>query len=196
MEIKHATELEFDKVCEILATEFYNDPVLNHAFDDTDRKRRMAALQSFFEIYVDLAKKYGGILLAENNIGALVYFRPEMIGAMEKNKIDEQLRQKCERNYKSVALLMNGLDNYHPQNIPHYYIFVIAVKSLHRRKGVAMALLTEFNSILDKNKYPCYSECTTSGTQALFIKAGYVGSSQSILIDAFPLLLPVWRDPQ
>lgn len=196
MEIKHATEFELDKVCEILATEFYNDPVLNHAFDDTDRERRMDALKSFFKIYVDLAKKYGGVLLAENELGVLVYFRPEMIDIIDKNKIDEQLRQKCEQYYSSVALLMDGLDHYHPQNIPHYYIFVIAVKSLHRRKGVAMTLLTKFNNILDKNKTPCYSECTTSGTQALFIKAGYVSSGQPILIDEFPLLLPVWRDPK
>lgn len=196
MEIKHATELELDKVCEILATEFYNDPVLSHAFDDTVREQRTVALQSFFKIYVDLAKKYGGVLLAENDIGVLVYFRSEMIGSIDKNKIDEQLRQKCEQYYTSVALLMNGLEHYHPQNTPHYYVFAIAVKSLHRRKGVAMTLLSEFNRMLDKNKSPCYSECTTSGTQALFIKAGYVSSSQPILIDEFPLLLPVWRDPQ
>lgn len=195
MEIKHATELELNRVCKILASEFYNDPVLNHAFDDTVRERRMVALQSFFEIYVDLAKKYGGVLLAENDMGVLVYFRPEMIDAIDKNKIDEQLRQKCGQYYTSVALLMNGLDHYHPQTPPHHYIFLIAVKSLHRRKGVATKLLTEFNVILDENKSPCYSECTTSGTQSLFIKAGYVSNSQPILIDNFPLLLPVWRDP-
>lgn len=198
MEIRHAIDSELENVCELLTTEFFDDPVLKYAFTETDRQLRMAALRHFFSVYTQLACKYGGVLVTEEIDGVLVYFRPEMvfIAQEEWDEIDTQLRQQCGYDYASLALLMNALERHHPKTPLHYYVFFIAVKKQFRRRGAAKSLLGKLNDIIDNSGLPCYAECTTLSTQALFFQAGYCEKGQPIDIDLFPLLYPVWRAPR
>lgn len=196
--MKNRNGKELDKVCDLLASAFFNDPVLKFAFTNPVREQRMEIMRRFFSIYVNLARKHGGILLAENDAGVLVYFRPEMMDMTDKESIiiTNQLRQECGLEYVSIAALMNGLNHYHPRNPPHYYVFAIAVQGAFRRKGVATGLLAELNTMLDRVGFPCYSECTTLGTKSLFMQSGYCGTKPPLLIEGFPMLFPVWREPK
>ncbi|WP_437616008.1 GNAT family N-acetyltransferase [Erwinia sp. V71] len=106
------------------------------------------------------------------------------------------MRKECGADYARVSFLLRGLDHYHPTTPGHYYIFLIAVKYSHRRKGVATGLLEELNTLLNSNRAACYAECTTPATQALFKRLGYRTYRQPIHIEGFPDLLPVWREHQ
>lgn len=198
MNIRHAAEAERDHVCDLLASGFYHDPILNVAFADSAQESRLASLRQFFAVYVNLACQHGGILLADHSAGALVYFRPDILtlSASEHEHLHTQLRTGCPEVYHAVAALMNGLDAWHPQSPPHYYIFAIAVERQQRRNGVATALIGELNSLLNQTGLPCYAECTALTTQALFRGCGYQAMPDHIQIDGFPELYPVWRDAQ
>lgn len=191
----HAKASDFDRVCDLLATEFSNEPV--HQIIFPDENNRVDLLKDFFRIYVELASERGGTILAENNSGALVYFRP---GSMEMTKeelvrVDNRLRKVCGSNYKAATTLTTGLENNHPQ-LPHYYISLLAVQRTARGGNIARDLFSKLNSILDKDNSPCYAECTRFSTRTLIRRWGYVDAGPPLHINGFPELYPVWREPQ
>ncbi len=198
MECRHAKDSDLDIVCDLLASEFYNDPVLKVVFTGTYREQRMKALLGFFRVYVDLAQKFGGILVTENNSGALVYFGPELMKmtADDNAQIYSQLRQECGKDYMAVSALMNGLDDYHPRTPSHYYVFAVAVSRLCRGGEIVAKLFSHLNIILDKEKLPCYAECTTYSTRTLVRRFGYRDAGAPLIIEGFPELYPIWREPQ
>lgn len=198
MECRHAKDSDLDIVCDLLASEFYNDPVLKFVFTGTSREQRMKALRGFFRVYVDLAQKLGGILLTENNVGALVYFGPELmeLTADDNDQVYRQLRQECGKDYMAVSALMNGLDNYHPCTPSHYYVFAVAVSRLSRGGEMVAKLFSNLNMILDKEKLPCYAECTTYSTRSLVRRFGFRDAGAPLCIEGFPELYPIWREPQ
>lgn len=198
MKCRHAKSSELDKVCELLASEFYHDPVLNFAFTDTSPARRLETMKRFFRIYIDLARDYGGILLAEDNVGVLVYFYPKLMEMSdeENDRIDSLLRQECGSDYTSITSFMSGLERHHPMLQSHYYVFLIAVEKMHRRKGVGSNLLCNLNTLLERDRVACYAECTSLNSLALFERCGYRNGTSSLNIDGFPELHPVWREAQ
>ncbi len=117
MKCRHAKTSELEKVCELLASEFYHDPVLKFAFTDENMSRRLGTMKKFFRIYVDLAQKNGGILLAEDDVGVLVYFHPQLMEMTkeENERLDSLLKQECGVDYKNIASFMSGLDRHHPR---------------------------------------------------------------------------------
>lgn len=197
MKCRHAKSSELDKVCELLASEFYHDPVLNFAFTDTSPARRLETMKRFFRIYIDLARDYGGILLAEDNVGVLVYFHPELMEMTkeENERLDGLLRRECGVDYATASAFMNGLDQYHPRNPPHFYIFLVAVSRANRGGGIVKALFSKLNVILDKAKLPCYAECTAFSTRTLVRRFGYRDAGQPLQIEGFPELFPIWHEP-
>lgn len=54
MKIRSAGDVEPSKVCDVLASEFFNDPVLKFAFINPDPNRRSEAIRRFFRVYVNL----------------------------------------------------------------------------------------------------------------------------------------------
>ncbi|MDF7658926.1 N-acetyltransferase [Erwiniaceae bacterium L1_54_6] len=198
MECRHAKDSELDIVCDLLTAEFYNDPVLKYAFTGTDTEKRMKVMRGFFCIYVELAQKLGGIFLAENNEGTLVYFGPKLIEMTEEDNqiIDKQLRKVCGEDYETISAFMNGLDRYHPRTPRHYYLFLIAVSRSARGGDIFARLLRALNTILVKENLPCYAECTTYNTRTLARRFGWRDAGAPLLIEGFPELYPLWCQPQ
>lgn len=198
MKCRHAKNADLENVSNILASAFSEEPVHKLIFPGRDRDSLIDVLRNFFRIYVNLASKYGGILLTENNAGTLVYFRPESM-AMPKEeltKIDSQLRKVCGSDYSKAVAFIDGLEQHHPQTFHHYYISLLAVKRSCRGRGLVDDLFGEFNSILDKANLPCYAECTRFSTRTLIRRWGYTDAGSPISIDGFPKLYPVVRYPQ
>lgn len=197
MKCRHAKPYELDKVCELLASEFYHDPVLKFAFTDEDPVRRLETMRRFFRIYVDLTKNYGGVILDENYAGVLVYYHPKLMEmTTEENKqIYNLLEQECGVDYTTASTFMTGLDNYHPRNPPHFYIFLVAVSRVNRGGHIVKNLFGKLNEILDTAKLPCYAECTTFSTRTLVRRFGYRDAGKPLRIEGFPELFPIWREP-
>ncbi len=196
MKCKHAKKSDLDKVCDILATAFFNEPV--HVAIFPDENTRFNVLWRFFRLYANLATERGGILLAENNAGALVYFRPDGMEMTPEDamQFDKKIREVCGENYETAAALINGLDGYHPQNPPHYYISLLAVQPSERGGKVVSELFNELNAILDKERFPCYAECTRYSTRTLIRRWGYRDAGSPLQVEGFNDLFPVWREPK
>ncbi|MBP2194601.1 hypothetical protein [Pantoea cypripedii] len=196
MKCRHARTSELDGVCDLLAMEFNNDPVHKVVFSDPEG--RIDFLRNYFRIYIDLASKYGGTLLAENNQGALVYLRP---GAMEINDEDyavmeNKIREVSGSHYEKVAAYTRGLEHFHPRKPYHYYILLLAVQRASRGSSVVNDLFNSLHVIADREKFPCYAECTKFSTRTLLRRWHYRDAGFQLSIEGFPELFPVWREPQ
>ncbi|WP_032116252.1 hypothetical protein WH390_12355 [Candidatus Arsenophonus nilaparvatae] len=198
MKCRHAKNTDLENVNDILATAFSEEPVHKLIFPGRDRDSLIDVLRNFFRIYVNLASKYGGILLTENDAGALVYFRPESMPMPkeELTQIDNQLRKVCGADYSKAVAFIDGLEQYHPHAFRHYYISLLAVKPSFRGKSLVDDLFSELNTILDKENLPCYAECTRFSTRTLIRRWGYIDAGSPISIDGFPKLYPIMRYPQ
>lgn len=196
MKCRYAMYSDLDGVCNLLAAEFNNDPI--HKVIFADRIDRVDVLRGFFRIDVELSREYGGTLLAENNAGALVYFRPEILEMTDEELaiIDNKLRIVCGSNYTAVARYTDGLGHYRPRSSPHYYIPLLAVQRSSRGGNVVKDLFSALNTILDKEHLPCYAECTRSSTRTLLRRWGYRDAGPPLRIEGLPELFPVWREPQ
>ena len=196
MKYKNANDNELDKVCDLLAGEFNNDPVHEVLFSDT--KERVNILRNYFRIYVNLARERGGILLAENNEGALIYFRPNVMETTNESRamLEQQIHNVCGPYYGIVSMYTHALERYHPQTPLHYYIPLIAVQQSSRGKGVANVLFSALHAMADKDKYPCYLECTRLSTRTRFMHWGYRDAGPALRIEGVPELFPMWREPQ
>lgn len=195
---RHANDSDLNKVCDLLAAEFFDDPIYKFAFVNQDG--RIDRLWRFFRIYVDLAKEYGGILIAGNYAGIQVYFRPEIMTINKDSlDIDNQLRQACDSDYTHISAWMKGGEDYHPKNPPHYYLFLTAVQRTYRGKEGGRVLSTLFNrlnGILDEQNAPCYSECTRRAGQVIARRFGFYDAAPPRCIEGFPEYYPIWRNPK
>jgi hypothetical protein len=196
MKYRHAKDSELDKVCDLLAEGFNNDPVHEVLF--TDPECRIKLLRNYLRIYVEIAGKYGGTLIAGDIEGVLVYFRPEAMNLRNKELtvIDDQIREVCGSYYPQVAVYTYGLEHHHPRTPPHFYIPLLAVQRSSCGRGVASGLLNMLNDIVDKDHMPCYAECTRLSTRNLLMRWGYHDSGPALRIEGIPELFPVWREPQ
>lgn len=197
MECRHAKVFELNMVCNLLAEEFKNDPVHKAVFASCNEHERIDVLRNFFRIFVDVASKQGGTLIAENGVGALVYFRPNDMKMSEGylSVIDNQMREVCGSDYATVTAYTQGLEFYRPRDYPHYYILFLAVQQRHRGVNVTRDLFNALHAIADKDNFPCYAECTRYSTRTLLRRWGYRDKSSPVYIEGVPELFPVWRAP-
>lgn len=195
MKCRHALDSELDAVCILMAEAFNEDPL--HEILIPDPKVRVNMLYEYFHIYIDLAKIRGGTLLAENNAGALVYFRPEAVETADEDIaiIDTHIHKVCGSYSTAVATYTHGLEYYHPRTPPHYYIPLIAIQRSSRGGSVMANLFNALHSMADENNHPCYLECTRLRTRTHFSQWGYQDAGFTLSINGFPELFPAWRKP-
>ncbi|MDO6406079.1 hypothetical protein [Pantoea phytobeneficialis] len=196
MKCRHAKDSDLDKVCDLLAKEFCHDPIYKVLFSGRDD--RVNILRDYFRIYVNIEIYRKGTLLSENDTDVLVYIRPEFIAEIVEThaQADEELRKVCGSSYKAASELINGLDRLHPLNPPHYFISLQAVQRSARGGEVVESLFRTLHDIIDKDKLPCYAECTRFSTRTLIRRWGYRDADFPLHIRGFPDLYPVWRDPK
>ena len=195
MKCRAVKDCEINSVIDLLTNEFFDDPVLKYAFIDVDLEKRKDSMRFFFDLYTRLAIQNGGVIVTEGITGALVYFNTLFIemSADERMIIDKELRKGCGDSYELISKFMNGLDIFHPNELPHIYIFLVAVSKPCRGGRVVSALFRKMNRILDTGNLPCYAECTTYATRTLLRRYGYYDAGAPINIEGFPLLYPIWR---
>ncbi len=192
MNVRDATFSDIGLICDLLAEAFYDDVLIESAFPAPERRRE--ALRSFFRIYAEVALRKGGVIIDENNVGALMYFHYD-----SENITDEilfkQLRDEYSADYATMAYLMHKLSAYHPTT-PHFYIFVLAIPGKDRGMDVINALMYRLIHLQDQAGVPCYAECTAARVQRLAGRLGFKPAEFKLCIDGFPELYPILREPQ
>jgi GNAT superfamily N-acetyltransferase len=93
--------------------------------------------------------------------------------------------------------IINHLEQAHPQDVPHYYLSLLATHPRHRGQGLGMGLLAETLSVIDAEQVPGYLE---SSNQANDVRYARLGFQPFGVIDLSamggPQATTMWREPR
>jgi len=158
-----------------------------------DPAERLASVQGQFELLVEHALIYGGVLTAGDD-GALVWFDR----TKEEPPIpdyEERMRKVCGAHYDRFAVLDRLMDEHHPTE-PHNYVALVGVREDTRGRGLATALLREHHERLDATGTPAYLEAVSERTARLYGSLGYRPHGEPFHLEkGGPALYPMWREP-
>jgi ribosomal protein S18 acetylase RimI-like enzyme len=172
--VRRAQPFEHQRVAEVLADGFYDDPVLRWFFPNDGRRRDQlrkvfALLGERFWFDHDLTYTTDGV------VGAAIWVPPDKW----RVSILEQLRSMPAfasavgvRDLFRALRGFNLMEAKHPHD-EHYYLPVVAVAPAWQGKGLGTALLQPILRRCDEEGVPAYLEATSNRNRACYERNGF-----------------------
>lgn len=175
-ETRRATPGDLERVSEVLARAFQDDPMWRWALgrDGTDERR--ARLERFFGgIARILEARHELTFVAGDTAGAAVWMPP---GQWKFRLVDEARLAPtvlgafgAAGTVRLLELLM-GVERVHLRE-PHYYLFAIGTDPAQQGRGVGAALLEPMLARCDAEKLPAYLESSNPANLAFYRRHGF-----------------------
>ena len=162
----------------VLARAYLKDPLFSYFIPDLLEKQNKVQYLFNFQIHYSLS--YGEVYTTSPNIEAIALWLPN-------NKTDISPWQAIRHGFLSLCLklglksmkkffLYNEFCEEHHKlnaNIPHWYLYNIAVDPEHQKKGLASKLLKPFFARMDKLNMSCYLETQIEENVSLYKHFGF-----------------------
>ena len=97
-----------------------------------------------------------------------------------------------------TASVLGGLDRMeerHPQDPPHWYLFILGTEPAAQGRGLGSALLDQGLARVDADGMPAYLESSSERNLALYGRHGFEMTSE-VVIPGGPRIWPMWREPR
>jgi GNAT superfamily N-acetyltransferase len=186
---------DLDRVVEILAGAFYDDPTWAWAFPDpalrAEQQRRM------FRLYVEGAARYPSVWLNADATATAVWVPPggsemsEEQAALVEPLLVEMLGDDAPR----VLALVEAFEEAHPHDVDHYYLTLLGTDPAHRGTGAGLRLLEDTLQLADDDRRPAYLEASNPVNIALYERYGFA-PYQTFSVPHGPTVTTMWRDPR
>ncbi len=172
-EVVPVTEAEADRIVELLALAFYDDPTWGWAFPDP--ARRLDQLRAWWGLFVNAAVPYGCVRMAGDGGAAAIWIppgRPEL-PEDDEAKVEPLLRDLIGPRADDVLALLDRFDAAHPHEPPHYYLSLLGTHPDHRGQGKGMRLLGACLDQFDEQGMPAYLESSNSANDQRYERVGF-----------------------
>jgi hypothetical protein len=194
--ITTVTRREADRVVELFALAFYDDPTWSWAFPAAEK--RIEHHRMWWSLHVRSALRYGWVLMTRDGGAAALWIPP---GEPELSKEDEarvapMLRELVGSHAGDVLTLLERFDSNHPQQPPHYYLSLLGTHPDHRGHGKGMALLAANLADMDQQGTPSYLESSNRANDFRYERLGYVQVGEFAAPAGGPTVACMWRDPR
>jgi GNAT superfamily N-acetyltransferase len=193
--VRPATRADHDRLVEVLAGAFADDPVFRYMLPPALR-RRSARLRGFFRLEVPRSRRRGGAWTSADGAGAAIWYPP---GHWRPSSW-EALRQtpaavRVFGGQLGLASQAQATMQAHHPHEPHWYLSYLAAVPGRQRTGIGSALLRPVLRRCDEHGSPAYLEATSERNRALYTRHGFVEREPYALPDG-PPLFPMWREPR
>jgi GNAT superfamily N-acetyltransferase len=188
------TPRELDRLSEILAQAFANDPVF--AWLLPDESKRHAQLLRFFRLEVERrALPLGRIWTGDRADGVLLELASDH---WQLSPRDQSLRTPVflrifGRRLPQATALISAMERMHPTE-PHYYVPHVGVAPHAQGQGLGTALVGRTVARCDKEGFPAYLEATSERSAALYARLGFQHLRQ-FSVGNSPPIWPMRRPP-
>ncbi len=170
-----AGEADLDRLTDILATSFFDDPTWGQLLGEGERRSRaMAALLGFL---TRSALRYPWVLISDAGESAAVWLPPGAVEMLpDEHEPFEQFEQAQPRQ-------------------PHFYLSLLGTHDDSRGRGIGMGLLAENLRRIDALGMPAYLESTNPVNDARYARHGFepVGS---FTVPTGAVVTTMWRQPR
>jgi GNAT superfamily N-acetyltransferase len=190
---RRATEADAERVIEILALAFYDDPTWSWAFPDPGR--RPDQLRVLWSLFVRSALPYGWVWMTEDGGAASLWIppgRPELT-AEDEARVEPMLREMLGSHADAVLTLLDRFEDSHPRDEPHYYLSFLGTHPDHRGQGKGMGLLAANLAEIDAEGMPAYLESSNRANDRRYARLGFEVIGEFSAPDGGPTLGCMWR---
>jgi ribosomal protein S18 acetylase RimI-like enzyme len=160
---------------------------------------RDAARRGFFELLIGHEVHKGRIDRPASGGAAAVWMPFEWLGPIplrsELQLLPTMLRATGLSRFGRLMAIRADMDQHHPMDRPHAYLWFLGVAPAAQGRGVGSALLRAASARLDAAAMPAYLETGTTRNVALYERHGFkVISEHKARADA-PTMWSMWREP-
>jgi GNAT superfamily N-acetyltransferase len=152
-----ATEADLEAVGRTLAGAFEHDPLWGWAFEDAERKRKLAALAAVFGFCAAAALDLGWVRVTDRVEAVALWIPP---GAPEMSPADEErlpgvVAAACEPDAAARVLdLFGAFEANHPREPPHFYLSLLGTDPDHAGHGHGLGLVADCLAKIDAGDPP------------------------------------------
>ena len=185
--------MDLEKVADIAAEGFFDDPVMSWIFADDDS--RLDALRTSFGELASRFVRRGGRLDLLDDACVAMWLPP----GPRDDPGGPPLRGDSLRHFTPAVIerftaLSETMDAAHPE-APHWYLGVVATRPLHQGRGKGAQLLRGVLDLCDAEGVPAYLESSNSRNLPFYYRLGFVETGELPVPDG-PTLYPMWREPK
>jgi GNAT superfamily N-acetyltransferase len=196
-DVRPATLDDADRIAQIAAAGFYDDPVMRWAFpDDAVRLDRLRIL-------------FGGLARDTLPDRGIVHVTGGACVALWREPTFEHGRTAADRveaaaddgpspfgpeEMERLGALGGTMMANHPHE-PHWYLNVVSTLPAHQGQGLGSAVLQPVLARCDAEGTRAYLESTNPRNHTLYHRHGFVDAAE-IRVEGGPSLTAMWRDPR
>jgi GNAT superfamily N-acetyltransferase len=189
-----ASAADLDRVTDILATSFLDDPTWGPLLGEGDRRRQaMVVLLGFF---ATSALRFPWVLLSERRESVAVWIPPgeDELTAEQEEPFEQLIHEQCGAGAGAVLAALEEFEHARPQR-PHFYLSLLGTHDDSRGKGIGMGLLAESLRRIDTLGMPSYLESTNPVNDEPYGRQGFepVGS---FTVPTGAVVTTMWREPR
>lgn len=192
--IRQVTDADADRVTDLFALAFYDDPTWSWAFPDPDQ--RMDQHRSLWALFLHSALPHGWVWMTDDGGAASLWIPP---GEPELSDADEARLEPliCElvgSHADEVMALFECFDANHPRQEPHFYLSLLGTHPDQRGQGKGMGLLAANLAAIDDRRLPAYLESSNRANDHRYERLGFVGIGEFAAPGDGPTVGCMWRD--
>jgi ribosomal protein S18 acetylase RimI-like enzyme len=188
---------DLEEVVQTLSDAFAVDPHFDW-FMRADSKRD-AARRAFFQLLMTHESHKGRIDRPASGGAAAVWMPFDALGPIplsaDLRLLPTLLRTTGFARFGRLMAIRADMDNHHPLDRPHAYLWFLGVSPAAQGHGVGSALLRAASARLDAERMPAYLETGTTRNVALYERHGFRVLSEHRARPEAPTMWSMWREP-
>jgi ribosomal protein S18 acetylase RimI-like enzyme len=193
--VRKATLADVPRLALALASAFQDDPVITWVFPD--ERRRRAVLPAFMEFRLRrLAFPHDQIWMTGDGAAAAAWLPPPGRGQesrWQRLRLLPPLVRFLGLRTASVLGGLNHMEERHPHDPPHWYLFILGAEQAAQGQGLGSALLAHVLARVDADGVPAYLESSNERNLAFYGRQGFEVTSE-VVIPGGPRVWPMWRE--
>jgi ribosomal protein S18 acetylase RimI-like enzyme len=194
--VRKATLADAPRLAQALASAFQDDPVISWVFPHEQRRR--GVLPAFMEFRLrKLAFPKDEVWMTGDGAATAVWIPPPGKWQMSRSErlwlLPPLIRFLGPRT-ASVLGGLNRMEEQHPQDPSHWYLFILGTELAAQGRGLGSALLSHVLARVDADGLPAYLESSNERNIALYSRHGFEVISE-LTIPGGPRIWPMWRGP-
>ena len=195
--VHKATLADAPRLAQALASAFQDDPVIAWIFPDQQRRR--AVLPAFMEFRLrKLAFPYDEVWMTAGGAAAAGWLPPPgrwQLSRRQRLRLLPSLVRFLGRRTASVLGGLERMEERHPDDRSHWYLFILGTEQAAQGRGLGSALLSHMLARVDAEQMPAYLESSSERNLALYGRHGFEVTGE-VAIPGGPRIWPMWRQPR
>jgi ribosomal protein S18 acetylase RimI-like enzyme len=195
--VRKATLADAPRLAQALGSAFQDDPVIAWIFPDEHRRR--AVLAAFMEFRLrKLAFPHDEVWMTAGGTAAAVWLPPPgrwQLSRPQRLRLLPPLVRFFGLRTASVLGALDRMDQRHPHDPSHWYLFILGTEQAAQGRGLGSALLAQVLARVDADGMPAYLESSNERNIALYGRHGFEVTSE-VAIPGGPRIWPMWREPR